>query len=307
MVLLLGQRRELRAVVGSFGLQHVVDREGSDALPVLPRELDGVGEVVLPLGVVVGQPRQHAVEEGSVEGEDPAVDLGDRRLLRGGVLLLDDPGHLAGVVTQHAAVAVGVRHHTGQDAHHSPGRGVVVREGAQDLALEERGVGGRHQHGAGPVRGVQRLPGHAYGVPGALLGLLDRQHRIGKQLLDVCTDLLALVADDGDDPVRLECRDRLEHVRDHAATRDRVQHLHGLRLHPGATAGGEDDDGHWPVDRLSRGAHVRRGYPRGRLCARQGVALTPVVPPGLVKTAPPNAAPQFYSRIIGSTRRRNHD
>ena len=247
VVLLLGQCRELRAVVGTFGLQHVVDRERPDGLAVLARELDGVGEVVLPLGVVVAQPRQHPVEERRVEGEDPAVDLGDRRLLRGGVLLLDDAGHLAGVVAQDPAVAVGVRHHTGQDAHHSsaPRRGPRRRRAGPP----PRGAGCRRPPPARSPRGrrVQRLPGHAYGVPGALLGLLDRQHRVGEQLLDVRPDLLALVADDGHDPVRMECRDRLEHVRDHAAPGDGVQHLHGLRLHPGAAAGREDDDGHWPM------------------------------------------------------------
>ena len=66
-----------------------------------------------------------AKPERRVEGEDPAVDLGDRRLLRGGVLLLDDADHLAGVIAQDPAVPVGVRHHTGQDAHHSSTRSVV--------------------------------------------------------------------------------------------------------------------------------------------------------------------------------------
>ena len=50
---------------------------------------------------------------------------------------------------------------------------------------------------------VQRLPGHPHGVAGAVLGLLHGQHGAGQQLLDVRADLLALVADDGDDPARL--------------------------------------------------------------------------------------------------------
>ena len=41
-------------------------------------------------------------------------------------------------------------------------------------------------------------------MAGAVLGLLDGEHRVGDELLDVRADLLALVADDGDDPVRLD-------------------------------------------------------------------------------------------------------
>ena len=129
---------------------------------------------------------------------------------------------------------------------------VVLGEGAQALPLEERRVAVRHEDGAGAVARVERLPRDAYGVAGAVLGLLDGEHGVGQQLLDVRTDLLALVADDGDDPVRLDGGDGLEDVADHAAPGDRVQHLHGLGLHPGAAAGGEDDHGD------ARGAHAPR-------------------------------------------------
>src|SRR5680860_606132 len=258
-VLLPRQDCELRAVVDPLGLDHVVDHEGADTQAVLAGELHCVGEVVLPVGVVVGQPRQGTVEEGGVESQDPAVDLRDGGLLRSGVLLLDDPRDLASRVPQHAAVPVRVHHHAREDAHAPSGGDVVLGKGAQALALEQRGVAVRHQDGAGARGWIERLPGDAYGVPGAVLGLLDHEHRPGQQSLDVRTDLLALSADDRDDPVRLERRHGVHHVPDHAATRDRVQNLHGLGLHPGATAGSEDDDGYCTAgDGLARGAHAPR-------------------------------------------------
>ena len=53
------------------------------------------------------------------------------------------------------------------------------------------------------------------------------------------------------------CLDRRQHVADHAPPRHRVQHLHGLGLHPGAAAGGQDDDGQLLV--ISSGfAHAPR-------------------------------------------------
>ena len=65
----------------------------------------------------------------------------------------------------------------------------------------------------------------------------------GTSSLDVRPDLVALVADDGDDPLRLDGLHGAQHVPDHAASADGVQHLHRLGLHAGAPAGGEDDHG----------------------------------------------------------------
>ena len=62
---------------------------------------------------------------------------------------------------------------------------------------QQRGVAGRDDHGA--VDRAGRLDRHADRVPGALLGLLDREHHVGDQRLDVRADLLALVTDHGDD------------------------------------------------------------------------------------------------------------
>ena len=46
-----------------------------------------------------------------------------------------------------------------------------------------------------PLVVTRRLDRHPYGVAGAVLRLLDGQHGVGDQLLDVGADLLALVAD----------------------------------------------------------------------------------------------------------------
>ena len=53
-----------------------------DRQPGLAGQADGVGEVVLALGVVVVEPRQRVGEELRVEGEDPGADLADLALRR---------------------------------------------------------------------------------------------------------------------------------------------------------------------------------------------------------------------------------
>src|SRR3546814_19914969 len=62
----------------------------------------------------------------------------------------------------------------------------------------QRGVTGDDDDGA-PDRLRNGLEGDAYGVPGAVLGLLDGQHGLGHLLTDVRADLLTLGADDGND------------------------------------------------------------------------------------------------------------
>ena len=56
-----------------------------------PRAIaDHVGEVLLALGVVRGQPRERVAQHGGVEGVDAGVDLANRALGVGRVLVLDD-------------------------------------------------------------------------------------------------------------------------------------------------------------------------------------------------------------------------
>ena len=181
------------------------------------------------------------IEELRVEGEDPRVDLVDLALRGRRLLLLHDRLHVALVVAHDPAVAERVRHATAQDADRALGSLVLDGERTQRVALQQRRVTGSHDDRAG--RGAGGLHRDAYGVPGPLLRLLDRQHRGRHHLHDVRTDLLALVSDDRDDPGRLHGLHGPQDVADHAASGDGVEHLHGLRLHAGAATGGEDDDG----------------------------------------------------------------
>ena len=89
-------------------------------------------------------------------------------------------------------------------------------------------------------------------VAGPELLLLDGDHGVRRDLGEVRLDLRPLVPDHRDDADRLDGPRGGQDVPDHGAARDRVQHLHGLGLHPGAPAGGEDDHGD------ARGAHAPR-------------------------------------------------
>jgi len=236
----LPERGELGPVVGTLGLGDVVQDEGVHAQPVGDRQRDRVGEVELLLGVVVADPGQYAGQEGPVEGDDPRVDLGDRPLRVGGVLLLDDPADPR-LVPQDPAVAERLRHDPAQDRR-GPACGLVVgHQRPQRLTAEQRRVAVRHQDG--PTGDRARLDRHPHRVGGAELLGLDGDHSLGEDLGDVRLDQLPLVTHDRDDARRTGLRDRGQHMADEAPARDLVKHLRSLGLHPGAASGGQHDHG----------------------------------------------------------------
>src|SRR3546814_18199651 len=81
----------------------------------------------------------------------------------------------------------------------------------------QRGVTGDDDDGA-PDRLRNGLEGDAYGVPGAVLGLLDGQHGLGHLLTAVRADLLTLGADDRNDALGLQRAHGVADVAAHAPT-----------------------------------------------------------------------------------------
>ena len=140
-------------------------------------------------------------------------------------------------------------------------------EVAQGLAPQQRGVARGHQDGAG--RRTRRLERDPYGVAGAELLVLHRERDVGHQRLDVRADLVALVADDRDDAARgSSACTAAEHVADHAAARDLVEHLGRLGLHPGAAARRQHD--HGQVARHE--SNLTSGCPGTAIVLRTGLA-----------------------------------
>ena len=143
---------------------------------------------------------------------------------------------------------------------------VLVGEAAQALAPQERGVARGDQHGAG--RRTGGLEGDPYGVAGAELLVLHGERDLGHQRLDVGTDLLALVAHHRDDVLRVERLHGPEHVVDHAAARDLVEHLGRLGLHPGPATRRQHD--HGQVTRHE--SNLTSGCPGAAIVLRTGLA-----------------------------------
>ena len=197
---------------------------------------DHVGQVVLTLGIVVGEIGQPLAQQRGGCGDDAGVDFLDGALGRAGILLLDDGDDLA-VFAHDAAIAVRVLQRHSQHAQ-------LVLAGRIQQALQ-RGGGGQgnvaveHQRGSAILQVRQRLH---HGVAGAQLRLLlgEGQALVGKGIGDGITAMTV-------DHAQLAGRERtggIDHMTQERFPGQRVQDLGEGGLHAFAHAGGEDDDVH---------------------------------------------------------------
>ena len=233
---------KLDPVVDALRLPQVVDEVSTDPSARAARDGEHIGQVLLALGVVGGHLLECVAEDVGVESVDPRVDLGDGPLLVRGVLLLDDASHRAVGVAQDATVAGGVVEVCGDDGDGTSSGLMALDQVVKRLGGEEGDVAVSDEDGAGQVLG-EGLECTLGGPPGALEVVLvgDDRTLVGRG--DILGDELALVADDDRQVLRFGgpcCGHGMAEQREPA---DLVEDFGGCRLHTGALASGEDDDG----------------------------------------------------------------
>ena len=110
--------------------------------------------------------------------------------------------------------------------------------------VEQRDVAGDDHHGAVEVVGQRGQPA-SDGMAGAQLlvlhGDVDAAAQSVGERVDGGRHQLAVLTDHHDDVLRGDLGDGVQGVRQNAAARQRVQHLGGVRPHPGTGSGGHDD------------------------------------------------------------------
>ena len=111
----------------------------------------------------------------------------------------------------------------------------------QGVGVQQRGIARGDDDDAGVVVG-QRGQAAQHRVPRAEWAILqrdvDRASEGVGQLGDDRRDALVIVAQYRDHVLRCQFGDRVQRVRQHAATGDGVQHLRGVGPHPGPGPGG---------------------------------------------------------------------
>ncbi|MNF78443.1 hypothetical protein D3C84_606280 [compost metagenome] len=225
---------ELDAVVGALHFHGVMGLLGGHHQAVGHGHGDDVGEVVLALGVVVGQAPQPVGQALARHGENAGIAFADGALLGGRVLVFDDGLHHARRVANNAAVAGRV-----DQVHGEQGELVVLhllQQALQGLHFDQRYVAIEDQYALGTEM-RQRL---GDGVAGAqLFGLQHKAEVIRGQPL--AYRLGAMTYDDVD-ALGGELAGGVNDVAEHGLAGHRMQHLGQGRTHASALAGGEDDD-----------------------------------------------------------------
>ena len=122
---------------------------------------------------------------------------------------------------------------------------MLCNERIDSFWLQQGNIAVGHHHGAVEVRDCAQAALHR--VAGAVLLLLhclqDLDVHLFSDRINCGADLVALVAHHGHDVRRLDGSGRVQRVRQQAAPADLVQRLLLRRLHPGTSAGRENDDG----------------------------------------------------------------
>ena len=269
---------QLDLVVDPHGLGHLGGLHGDDLVAGLAEDGDGVGQVVLALGVLRGQAAQRRRQQPPAEAVDRRVDLVDGPLLLGGVPVVDDGLDPPVLPPDDPAVAGRVGQAGGQ--HGGGGAALVVLPGqvGQRLGPQEGRVTGDDdevvlllhvvgEDGEPDGDGVARPP---------LDPLLDELQGDVGLAVEGLDDPLRGVAHDDDDPLQVELLQGADDVEQHRPAAQGMQHLGHGRLHPGALAGGEDHGGQrsW----MGHGAPFRPPA-RGRgFEPRLGTPKDPVLP-----------------------------
>ena len=218
---------QLHAVVDPHRLIGVGHRQGPHRQPLGAGDLEHVGQIVFPLGVVAADGAQRFENQRRLKSVDTRIDLVDGLLLGGGVLLFDDAQHRL-AVTDNAPVAVGIGHLGGKDGDRRLLFGMVGKKALQGLATQERHVAAQEKQGAGKV--AQFVGGAEQGMAGAeLLGLHGKAHRLIRKRPAY---LFGAVADDQHRLLTVQFPAKADGEIDHRLAGHRVQHLGQGRFHP---------------------------------------------------------------------------
>ena len=102
------QLGELDPIVDAHDLENRGRTHGLDRDPVRDRHRDHVGQVILPLRVLVLETRHPSFQMRGRHGHHAGIDLADRALLRARVPVFDDPLHTIRRIPDDASVARGI-------------------------------------------------------------------------------------------------------------------------------------------------------------------------------------------------------
>ena len=236
------QLSQLHTVVSTLNLPAVLNGQGGGTVALRTGDGQHIGNVLLTLSVIGGHLKQGFAQHVGVKGVDTGVDLGNLELFGGGVLRLDDGGHLASLVTHDTAVGAGLINVGGQDSY---GVLVFLVEGnqfAQSLGAQQRNIAVGHQDGAGDgclrIQGVQTDLNSAAGTRNLIL-INDGYLRVKRK--HMLSNLIALVTYHNSEALGVQIACSSDSMLNHGSTTNAVHDLGGSGLHARTSACSEND------------------------------------------------------------------
>ena len=211
---------QLDPVVDAHRLLRVCRRQCRHLFPGSPGSGDHVGQVVFPLGVVVGQAGQQGEDPRRGKYVDAGIDLADGTLAWGGILLLDNALDTV-IAADDPPVAVRVGKVRGQHRDRGALFTMVGQQSRQRGSAQQRHIAAQQQQLA--AKTLKGRHGAAQGMPGTkLFGLQGEIHPApGKSL----PNQLRTMADHRDHRVGTQGPGRTDHVGQQWFSGNRVQNL----------------------------------------------------------------------------------
>ena len=252
-------RGKIRAVVDAHGYGQVVGEVRADVVTGGAQGRQDVGQVVLALGVVVGETGEGRCKWPRLEDVGPGIDLANCQLLSGGVagrLGLDHSFHPALAVADDPPVGAGIIELDRQHCRRRTGGGMRPEQPSDRLGRNQRHVPGEDERRLGFFDQGQCGPNRS---PGAIGLGLDN----GLDSLRKPSSYFLAGRDDDSHPSRprfLRSDDRPRH---HLPPTDGVQHLRQAGTHARSLPGGHDQDERRTHPRIVVGGGVMCPSSRG--------------------------------------------
>ncbi|MNF93226.1 hypothetical protein D3C84_758940 [compost metagenome] len=225
---------KLLAVIGALHFHGVVRMLGGHHQTIAHGHGNDVGQVVLALGVVIGETAHPVAKTGKRQRQNAGIAFGDLAFGFVGIFLFDDGRHFTCVITNDAAVTGRVIQFDGQQAQLL--RPHLLEQALQGVDLDQRHIAVEHQHGVG----LNERHGLSNGVAGTQLFILQDEVQVIRR--QAFAHRIGTMTDHDVNALWIKLPGAVDNMAEHGVAGNRVQNFRQSRTHTRALASSENND-----------------------------------------------------------------
>ena len=200
-----------------------------------------VGEIVLALGIVVGDLGQQGTQQISFNGDNTRIAKPYLFFFIRRINFFPNAGDIALIVKEQPAITSRIRGGKGKDDKIGPLLFARLNEALERLAADQGHIAVKNEHRALKMRKLRQ--GLHDRVRRAQPLFLRNRNRAGQPALCFCLNLRRIRRGHHHGGIGFECCGGIQNMTQHRAPGDGMQHLRPARLHAGAEPGSENDNG----------------------------------------------------------------